>query len=268
MIPVQRHVSHSFFLCTKDGYSIWIQTATKCQMREVYTYIQLNGYWYPPRKTGALRRSRPLLPAPNFSNLFSRAASNEGRLADGLSKENCFFFATSGLTGTHLFLLFPGLDADRLQQGRPSLSCFSTCCTSFTSTTSEMRTVVRGAASPQADDATVSALNKRSRKPLTAFLRDTFFSRYDFRSAITGPVSTPIASQGSNLELFRTASAAVIAVFSMLTPVAEKKFLRDQTMTHKILHTCHCPLHFLMTDWDPIERHSKDGMQLWRTLHH
>ena len=79
-------------------------------------------------------------------------------MKDGLSTENCFF-ATPGLTGTLLFSLFPGLDADRLQQRRPRLSCSSTYCTSPTSTTSEMLTVVRGAVSPTADDATVSAPN-------------------------------------------------------------------------------------------------------------
>ena len=118
---------------------------------------------------------------------------------------------------------FPGLD--RLQQRRPSLLCSSTYCTSPTSTTSEMRTVVRGAVSPRVDDATVSAPDQRSRVSLTAFLRDIIFSQHDFRSAITRPASTPIAPQGSNLALFRTASAAVTTAFSMLTPVSEKEFL-------------------------------------------
>ena len=40
-----------------------------------------------------------------------------------------------------------------------------------------MRTLVRGAASLTADDATVSEPNQRSRVPLTAFLRDKFFLR-------------------------------------------------------------------------------------------
>ena len=48
----------------------------------------------------------------------------------------------------------------------------------------------------------------------------------------------------------------------------EKVSLREQRMTHKILHTFHCPLYFLMTDCNTIERHNKDGMQLWGTLHH
>ena len=148
-------------------------------MRELYTNLQLNCYWYPPWKTGALRRSRPLLLAPDFSNFFWRADSNEGRLSDGLETENCFF-TTPGLTGARLFLLFSGLDVDQLQQERPSFSCSATYCTSLTSTTSEMRTVVRGALSPTADEATVSALNQRSRVSFTAFLCDMIFSRQDF----------------------------------------------------------------------------------------
>ena len=193
-------------------------------MRELYTNIQLKCYWYPSWKTGALRRSCPLLLAPDFSKLFWKADSNEGRLAVGLETENCFF-RTPGLTGARLFLLFPGLDVDRLQQGRPSFSCSATYCTSPTSTTSEMRTVVRGALSPTAHEATVSVLNQRSRASFTAFLCDMTFSRQDFKSAITGPASTSIAPRGSNLPLFRTAYAAVTAVFSMLIPVAEKKLL-------------------------------------------
>ena len=206
-------------------------------MREVYANIQLNCYWYPSWKIGALRQSRLLLLAPDFSKLYSRGDSNEGRLADWLATENCFF-VTPELTGARLFLLFPGLDADRMQQGRPSFSCSSTYCTSPTSPTSEIRTVVRGAVSPKADDAMVSALNQRSRVSLTAFRRDTFFSHHDFKSAIMGPASTPIAPQGSNFELFRTASAALTPVFNMLTPVSGKKFFcvtrgwRTKSCTH------------------------------------
>ena len=136
-----------------------------------------------------------------------------------------FFFATPGLTGARLFLLFPRLDADRQQQGRPSFSCSSTYCMSPISTTSEIRRVVRGAASPTADEATVSELSQRSFVSLNAFRRDSIFSQHNFKSAITGPASTPIVPLGSNLALFRTASATVTAVFSMLIPVSEKKFL-------------------------------------------
>ena len=120
-------------------------------------------------------------------------------------------------------MLFPGLD--RLQQGRPSFSCSATNCTSPTSTTAVMQTVVRGALSPTADEATVSALNHRSRVSYTAFLWEIIFSRQDFKSMITGPASTSTAPQGSNLALFRTTSAAVTAVFSMLIPLSEKKLL-------------------------------------------
>ena len=225
------------FTHAKDGYSNWIQNITEVlNARSLYKEIHLNCYWYPPWKTGALRQSRLLLLAPEFSKRFWRADSNEARLTDGLITENCFF-ATPGLTGARLLLLFPGLDAGRLQ-GKPSFSCSAIYCTSPTSTTSEIRRVVRGAASPTADDATVSALNQRSRVSFTAFLRDTIFSRHDFKSAITGPASTSIAPQGSNFELFLTESAAVTAVFSMLIPVSEKKFLcvnrvrRTKSCTH------------------------------------
>ena len=47
----------------------------------------------------------------------------------------------------------------------------------------------------------------------------------ELKSATTGPASTSKAPQGSNLALFRTASAAVTAVFSMLIPVSEKELL-------------------------------------------
>ena len=165
------------------------------------------------------------------------------------SQQNTVFFPTPGLTGACLFLLFPGLDADRLQQGRPSFSSSATYCTSPTSTKSEIRTVVRGALSPTADEATVSALNQRSRVTFIALLRDTIFSRHDFKSANTRPASTPIAPQGSNPAHFRTASAAVTAVSSMLIPVSEKKLLCvNKRVTHKILHTRHCPFHLVMVN--------------------
>ena len=84
---------------------------------------------------------------------------------------------------------------------------------------------MRGAVPPKADEATVSALNQRNRVSITAFRPYTISSRHDFKSAITEQASTPIALQGSNLALFRTAFAAVTAVFSMLIPVSEKKLL-------------------------------------------
>ena len=182
-------------------------------------------------------------------------------------KQKIVFFTTPGLADDCLFLPFPGLD--RLQHGSPSFSCSTTYCTSPTSTTSEMRTVVRGALSPTADEATVSALNHRSHVSFTAFLWDKIFSRQDFKSAITGTASTSIAPQGLNLLLFRTASVAVTALFSMLIPVSDKKTsLCERGMTHKVLYTRHCLLHLLMVDCNPIQRHSKDGMQLRRTPYH
>ena len=59
-------------------------------MREVYKYTQFNCYIYRHWKTRALRRSWSLLLALNSSKLFSRASSNEGRPAVGLSTRNCF----------------------------------------------------------------------------------------------------------------------------------------------------------------------------------
>ena len=50
--------------------------------------------------------------------------------------------------------------------------------------------------------------------------------------------------------------------------LGEKASLREQRMTQKNLHTCHCPLHYVMINCNPNEGHSKDGMQLWGTLHH
>ena len=268
IIPVQRHVSGSISLCTEDGYFKWIHTITKFQMRGVSTYKQLNWYWYLSWKTETLRWSQPLFLAPNFSKLFSRAVSIERRLADGLSAEKCFFSAITGHTGTRLFLLYPGFDSDRLQQGRPSLLFSSTYWTSPTWKTSEMRTAMRGAASPTADDSTVSSPNQRSQVSFTLFLCGTTFSRHDSWSATTGSASTLIAPLESNSELCRTTTAAVTAVFDMLIPVSEEKFLCKQRMTHKVLHTCYCPLHFLMVDCNTIQRHSKNGMQLWGTAHH
>ena len=64
---------------------------------------------------------------------------------------------------------------------------------------------------------------QRSRVPLTAFLRGRYFSRHDLRSAITEPVSTLMAPQGSNSELCRTASTAATAVFNMLISFSQNK---------------------------------------------
>ena len=105
----------------------------------------------------------------------------------------------------------------------PVLSCSSKYWTS-PSTTSEIRTVVRGAASPTTENGTLSAPNHRYRVFLTVFLRHKTFSRQDFRSSNTWPASTPIAVEGLNSELCLTASAAAIVAFNMLIPVSEKKF--------------------------------------------
>ena len=48
----------------------------------------------------------------------------------------------------------------------------------------------------------------------------------------------------------------------------EKASLCEQGMTHKTLHTRHCPLHLLMVNGNPIQRHSKERRQPWRNPRH
>ena len=203
---------------------------------------------------------------PDFSKLFSRAVSKEGRLADGLETENCFF-VTPGLTGAHFFLLFPGLDANRLQQRRPSFSISATYCTSPTSTASEMRTVFRGAPSPTANEATVSTLNQRSRVSFFAFLCDFL------------PARLQIGNYGASLYINSSPRVKPSTVWNRICrsdssvqhvdpSLREKASLCEKGMTHKILHTRNCPLHLRMVNGNPIQRHSKEGMQLRRTRHH
>ena len=197
-------------------------------------------------------------------------SSFKSRTASRRTLNRKLYFAATVLTSARLFLFFPGLDTDWLQQKRPSLSCSSTYWKSPTSTTSERQTVVRGAASPTADDATVSAPNPRSRVTLTAFLRDTNFSRHDLRSAITGGAS--LYSNRTLRVKFRTVSNSIRGSNGSVQPadrsLREKVPLCDKRMKHKNLHTCYCPLRFLMVDSNPIERHSKDRMHLRGTPHH
>ena len=177
----------------KDGYSNWIQTFTKisnARSLSIYTtkllLVSPLENWGNTAITTTFSRTR-LLKTPLKSRFKWKTASRR------TFNRKLFFFDTPGLTGARFFLLSPGLDADRLQQRRPSFSCSSTYFTSPTSTTSEKRTVVRGAVSPTADEATVSALNQRSHISLTSFRRDTIFSRQDFKFVIMGPAFTLIA---------------------------------------------------------------------------
>ena len=107
-----------------------------------------------------------------------------------------------------------------------------------TSTTSAIRKVVRDTASPTTEGATLLAPNKRSCVSLAVFLGNKTFSQPDFRSAITGPASTPIALQWSTSELCRREPAAAMAVFSIKIRVSKKKFLslkgglRTKSWTH------------------------------------
>ena len=140
ILSVQLHALHSFSLCTKDDYCKWILNTTDYKCENSILIINL---CVPciPWNTGELRRSRPLLLVSQCSNFFSSAVMNEKRLADGLATENCFF-GKLGLTRIHFFIHFPGLSADRLQQGKSSSWFSSIYWTNPTSTTSKIRTVV------------------------------------------------------------------------------------------------------------------------------
>ena len=151
IFAAHRHVFYSFSLYAKDGYCKWIQTITKLQIREVYTNIQLNCYINPPWNT----RSFDNFSRTQFLKTFLES-NFKWRTASRRTLNIKLVFAATGLTGTRIFLPFAGLDKGWLEQGRPNLYCYSIDWTSPTSTTSETRTVVRGAASPTADDATVS----------------------------------------------------------------------------------------------------------------
>ena len=126
-----------------------------------------------------------------------------------------------------------------------------------------MQRVVRGAASPIADNATVSAPNHSSRVSLTAFLRSTTFSQHDVLSAITGASLYSNCSPRVKVEAVSNRICGSNGnVQHADSSLREKVSLCKYMMTHKILHTRYCPIHLLMTDSKPIERHSIDGKQL------
>ena len=208
-------------------------------MREVYTYKQLKCYWYPLWKTGALRQSRALLLAPDFSKLFSRATSNEGRPADGLSTANCFFLQQQDSLA--LASSYDIRDADS------RAGCSITNSWSF---------------------------NSFCTKPTLPCIFGRLPSWYNFLSA-----RLQVCNYGASFYTNCSPRVKLRAVLNSICgrngsdqqadpSLREKVSLREQRMTHKILHTCHCPLQFLKTDCNPIERDSKDGMQFLRTLHH
>ena len=131
-----------------------------------------------------------------------------------------------------------------------------------------MRTVVRGAALPTADDATVSAPNPRSRVSLIVF------------SAAQLPHDTILdrRSRGqshSNSSLRAKLGAASNSICGSDGSVQHAKpslrgemSLAEQRLTHKILDTCDFPHHFLIVDCNSIQRHSTDGMRLRLTPQH
>ena len=174
-------------------------------MRQVFTHIQLNGYWYPSRKTGALRQLRPLLLAPHFSYILWRAASKEGALADGHSTENCFFFNNR----THWHSPLPTLPGTwhRSIATRETKLIKLPNILHISHPNDNRYADSRARRSPIiCCDATVSATNHHSRLSFTTFLRDTTFSRLNLRSVSTGRASTPIAHPSVKL---RTVSNSI-----------------------------------------------------------
>ena len=80
-------------------------------MREVYTYIQLDCYWYPLGKLGQYGNQDCSFSHPTPQN----SSEEQTQMRDGQQtdfQQKTVFFATPGLNGARLFLLFPGLDAD------------------------------------------------------------------------------------------------------------------------------------------------------------
>ena len=255
-----------FPLCTKDGYCISVQTRTKQQMREVYTIIQLNRYFYLSWNTGALRQSRPLLLAPDFTKLFSRGASNEGRQADGLWTENCFFCQNRTHWHSPLFT-FSGTWSTATRE--TEFSMFFNIL--HTSHLNNIRDVNSRAWRSFTNSWWCNSfcIKHCSRVPLTALLSSTTFSRHDVRSSSTGLASTPIAPQSSNSELCRTASAAATAVFNMLIPVSEKKLLCvNRGWRKKSCKLVSAPFFFAWSLANPSRDTAKSRMHRWRTPHH
>ena len=192
-------------------------------MREIYTHIQLNCYWYPPWKT---HWHSPLFTLPGTWR--RSTATRETKLIMLLNI-------------LHMSYLNDIRDAD----SRAGCSLTNSCwCNSFCT------------------------------KPTFPCIFDPFPSWYNFLSArlqIRNYRASLYTNCSPRVKL-RTVPNSICGsngnVQHADLSLGEKVSLREQRMTHKILHTCHFPLHFLVTDCNPIERQSKNGMQLWRTFRH
>ena len=151
-----------------------------------------------PWKNGALRQSRPLILAPEFSKLFSRAASNNGILADELSKEKCSFLPQQdslALASSYFFLDSTQMDCNKGDQIFDDLQYIEHLLTQ------KHQKRRQSCWAPPYEQLMMQqflhqTIAHRSCVSLTVFLRSTTFSRHDQRSAITGPTSTPIALYG------------------------------------------------------------------------
>ena len=234
-------------------------------MQGVYTYIKLKCYLYPPWKTGPLRRSRLLLLAPEFSKLLSSAASSEGQLAHGFSRDKCFF-VTRRLTGTRFFTLWGTWHRSTATRETKLIMLLKILNISHLN--------IKDADSRAGYSLTNNWwCNSFCTKPALPCVFDCLPSRHNFLSTRLkiGKYGAAFYSNCSPRVKLRTVSNKICgsngSVYHADHSLREKVSLCEYRMTQKILHTCYCNLHFLMLGCNPIERHSKDGMQLWGIPH-
>ena len=222
-----------------------------------------------PMKTETLRRSRQLFLEPDFSKLFARAVSNEGRLVGGLPTKNCFFC----LNRTHWHL--PLLTFSRTWH----------TSTAIRETKFFMFNIfldiliishfynIRDAYSRAERSLTNSWwCNSFCTKPSHLCILDCFPSEHDFL-----PTRIKIGYHGASLYTncfsglrLRVVSNSIcgsnVSVQHADSGLREEVSLCEWRMTHNILNTCYRPIHLLMINSNPFEKHSEDGMQLWRPL--
>ena len=225
IMPVRLHVSYSFSWFTKDDYCNWIQTKTnyECEKsRNINTVklllITLLENWVIAPITAIFSRSWLL-------KIFLKGSCEWRTTSRRTCNTKVFLCHNKTHWESSPFTLTWIRHRSTATRETKLIVFFYFNGTSPTSTTSEIQTVARCAASPNVDGATLSAPKLRSCLSLTVFLRSKNFSQQDFRSSITGSASNPVVIQGSKSEMCRTAAPAATAVFSMLIPVSEKKLL-------------------------------------------
>ena len=251
---------YSFFQCTRDGYSNWVQTITKFQMREVYTYIYtINLLLISRCNTGALRQSRPLLLAPDFSKLFSRRVSNEGRLADGLSTENCFFCNNTTHWHSPLFTLPGTWHGSTATRETKLIMLLIILHISYLND-------IRDRDSRAGCSLTNSWwCNSFRTKPTLPCIFDHLPSWYNFLSARLQicKYGAIIYTNRSPKVKLRTVPNSICGSDSSVQhadpSLGVKVSLREQRMMQKILHTCNCPFTFSRLIATPLRDTVKMG---------